>query len=42
MGGGGIIHETIKELGPYVTGEDPFNTERIWESMKNPLCWQDA
>jgi len=36
MGGGGIIHETLKELKHYVVGEDPFNVEKIWAKMYQP------
>ncbi len=36
MGGGGIIHETLKDLKPYLMGEDPFNTEKIWAKMYLP------
>ena len=36
MGGGGIIHETLKELESYVVGEDPFTVEKIWAKMYLP------
>ena len=36
MGGGGIIHETLKELSSYVVGEDPFTVEKIWAKMYLP------
>ena len=35
-GGGSIVGETVKELEPYVVGEDPFNVERIWDKMYLP------
>ena len=35
-GGGSIVAETVKELEPYVVGEDPFNVERIWDKMYLP------
>lgn len=36
VGGGAIVHETLKQLKDYVVGEDPFDTEKIWAKMYLP------
>ncbi len=36
VGGGQIVHETLRQLKDYVIGEDPFDVEKIWAKMYLP------